>query len=263
MSATSSNRTSLSAPKTPNPKKDEMTNVSMFLVGGAVRDLIRGETNKDYDFAVKAGSFSEMREWLVENGFEIFMEAERYFTIRAKAPKGNYTFGGLSFTNTTFDFTLCRKERDYTDGRHPDTVEIGTLLDDLSRRDFTMNAIALDKEGRYLDPFNGIRDIRSNYIDCVEGLERLEEDGLRIMRALRFYVQLDFDFSGRVHSFLRDKKAVDALEPISQDRIRQELAKALKIDSMATLNLLHTYPLIANHIFRERGLWLEPTVAQR
>jgi tRNA nucleotidyltransferase (CCA-adding enzyme) len=235
----------------------------MFLVGGAVRDLLREEKNKDYDFAVKAGSFAEMRDWLDENGFEIFTEAEKYFTIRAKAPKGTFVFGGLNLTNTTFDFTLCRKERDYTDGRHPDQVEIGTLLDDLSRRDFTMNAIALDKEGRYLDPFDGKRDIRYGVIDCVEGVERLEEDGLRIMRALRFQVQLGFDFSGRVHHFLRDRKAVEALKPISQDRIRQELAKALKIDSMATLGLLQEYPRIANHIFRERGLWLEPTTAKR
>lgn len=235
----------------------------MFLVGGAVRDLIRGEKNKDYDFAVKAQSFAEMRDWLGENGFEIFTEAEKYFTIRAKAPKGTFVFGGLNLTNTTFDFTLCRKERDYTDGRHPDTVEIGTLLDDLSRRDFTMNAIALDKEGRYLDPFNGQRDIRYGYINCVEGVERLEEDGLRIMRALRFHVQLDFMFSRAIDAFLSDERAVEALKPISQDRIRQELAKSLRIDSMGTLALLYRYPLIANHIFRERGLWLEPTVAKR
>lgn len=235
----------------------------MFLVGGAVRDLIREKKNKDYDFAVKAESFDVMRDWLVDNGFEIFTESERYVTIRARAPKGTYVFGGLNLTNTTFDFTLCRKERDYTDGRHPDTVEVGTLLDDLSRRDFTMNAIALDREGRYLDPFDGIRAIKAETIDCVESLDRLQEDGLRILRALRFEIQLGFTFSSRVDKFLASQSAVDALKPISIDRIREELGKALKIDSMSTLYLLTRYPKLTSYILDTRGVWLEPTTAKR
>ena len=240
-----------------------MTDLNMFLVGGAVRDLYRDKKSKDWDFAVEAESYEHMRDWLVENGFQIFADTPKYFTLRARAEHDRFQFGTLDLTRTTFDFTLCRKERDYTDGRHPDVVEAGTIYDDLSRRDFTMNAIALDKHGRTIDPFDGVEDIQSNLIRCVGGVERLEEDGLRIMRAMRFYAQLGFDLDGEIVEFINSGRAVEALKPISVDRIREELGKALRIDSVATLDLLQTFPNVTNLIFGEKGIWLEPTSAKR
>lgn len=229
------------------------------MVGGAVRDHYRDAKSNDIDFAVVANTFGDMRKWLDERDFEIFTEAERYFTIRARAPKGKFQFGNFDLSNTTFDFTLTRKERDYTDGRHPDSVEVGTIYDDLARRDFTMNAIAIGSDGRTIDPFNGVDDIYYSTIRCVGGTERLVEDGLRIIRALRFKVQLGFMFDSEVRDFLFSPEAVDALRKVSQDRVRQELAKALKIDPMATLSLLTTYSEIGELIFDEMGIWLEPT----
>lgn len=236
-----------------------MTNATLYLVGGAVRDHYRDAKSKDIDFAVEADSFDDMRDYLNERDFEIFTESERYFTIRARAPKGKFQFGNFDMSNTTFDFTLTRKERDYTDGRHPDIVEMGDIYDDLSRRDFTMNAIAIDSKGKTIDPFNGVDDIYYSTIKCVGGTERLVEDGLRIIRALRFNVQLGFLFDSEVHDFMYEPEAVDALRKVSQDRVRQELAKALKIDPMATLRLLNTYHKLGSLIFDEMGIWLEPT----
>ena len=240
-----------------------MEYVNLYLVGGAVRDLIRGVKSKDWDFAVEAESFDQMRQWLVANDFEIFLETPKYFTIRARAPKDSYTFGGMDLAGATFDFTLCRKERNYTDGRHPDHVEVGTLLDDLSRRDFTMNAIAIGSDGTYIDPFGGREDITNNEIVCVGSLQRLEEDGLRIMRALRFVIQLGFVLDPEIDAYLQTPEAVRALTYISEDRVRQELAKMLKEDSMSSIILIHKYFMICDHIFNDREIWLEPTTAKR
>lgn len=231
----------------------------MYLVGGAIRDMLRGVKSNDWDFAVEAESYEAMRDWLSANDFEIFLETPKYYTIRARAPKDSYQFGGLDLTGATFDFTLCRKERDYTDGRHPDEVEVGTLMDDLARRDFAMNAIALDADGAFIDPHGGMQDIEDRIIRCVGGLERLSEDGLRIMRAIRFWVVLDFQMEPKMAAYLKTEEAVKDLEPISEDRIRQELAKALKANTGDTIMILSELPNITNLIFNTKGLWLEPT----
>lgn len=233
--------------------------IEMYLVGGAVRDMIRGVKSNDWDFAVVTESYDAMREWLVANDFEIFLETPKYFTIRARAPKESFQFAGIDFAGSTFDFTLCRRERDYTDGRHPDEVEVGTLEDDLARRDFTMNAIALDVNGVLIDPYGGAQDIGDKIIRCVGGLERLSEDGLRIMRAIRFWVVLEFNMEAKIQSYLQTPEAVTDLESISDDRIRQELAKALKFNTADTLMILSELPSITNLIFNTKGMWLEPT----
>ena len=247
----------------PNPDILDLGSVPLYLVGGAVRDHLRGVKSNDWDFAVEAESFDQMRQWIVANDFEIFVESPKYFTIRARAPKDSFTFGGMDLTGSAFDFTLCRKERDYTDGRHPDHVEPGTLLDDLSRRDFTMNAVAIAEDGIYIDPFGGREDITNSEIRCVGSLQRLEEDGLRIMRALRFVVQLGFGLDPEIDAYLQTPEAVRALTYISEDRVRQELAKMLKEDSMSAIILLHKYFQIADHILNDRKIWLEPTTAKR
>lgn len=240
-----------------------MTNVELYLVGGAVRDHFRDRKSKDWDFAVEADSFSAMRDWLNENGFNIFAETPKYLTLRARAEMDRFQFGSLDLTGTTFDFTLCRTEKDYTDGRHPDSVEIGTIYDDLSRRDFTMNSIALDKAGRTIDPFDGVTAIYDMDIICTGGVARLEEDGLRIMRAIRFGVQLLFMLDYDIQDFLKSKAAVEALSLISEDRIREELNKALRISTPDTLWQLNRYPKIKNHIFHDTGISLEATSSKR
>jgi len=243
------------------PVSDPLDNVSIYLVGGAVREIVRGfpEKVKDWDFAVAARSFDEMRDYLIENGFEIFLETPQYFTIRARAPKDTFTFAGLDMTGKTFDFTLCRSEGDYTDGRHPDSVEVGTIREDLARRDFTMNAIALDAAGGLIDPFGGAEDIKVGLIRCVGGTERLREDSLRMLRAIRFAVQLDFNLSNEIVGFLYDVNNVPLLDNVSSERIREELTKAFKADTLETLYYLQSYHALTASIF-SGDMWLLPTV---
>ena len=121
--------------------------MKMYKVGGFVRDQILGVKSKDVDYAVEASSFYDMERCIFEMGGEIFLSTPQFFTIRAK------------LNGEVADFVLCRKESQYSDGRHPDKVEVGTIYDDLARRDFTMNAIALCEDGTYIDPHNGIYDI--------------------------------------------------------------------------------------------------------
>lgn len=229
-----------------------------------LRNMHAGEEDvskniKDWDFAVAADSYDAMREWMVENGFEIFLETPKYFTIRARTPKDKFSFADMDMTGKTFDFTLCRTESDYADGRHPDLVKVGTIKQDLSRRDFTMNAIALDAAGGLIDPFGGAEDIKSGLIRCVGSTERLREDSLRMLRAIRFAIQLDFTLSNEIVGFLYDPNNVPLLDNISQERIREELTKCFKADTLETLYYLQSYHTMAASIF-DGDMWLLPTV---
>lgn len=237
--------------------------VRLYLVGGAVRDHFRGVNSKDWDFAVEAESFDHMRQWLIENNFVIFAETPKYFTLRARAPKDKFVFGTLNLTGTTFDFTLCREEKDYEDGRHPNIVTVGTILDDLSRRDFTMNAVAIDKTGRTIDPFSGVLDIQNEIIRCVGSTERLKEDGLRIFRAIRFKLQTGFQFDEDIVEFLDSYSNAQYVENISVDRVRDELTKCFKINNAASIHHVHRYIHFFAHAMIHDGLWLKPTTESK
>lgn len=235
--------------------------VKIYLVGGAVREIIRGfpEKVKDWDFAVEAKSFDQMRFWLKINGFEIFVETPQYMTIRARAPKG-YEFAGIDMTGKTFDFALCRTDGEYSDGRRPDSVEVATLATDLSRRDFTMNAIAMDSEGTIIDPFDGKTDIENDLIRLVGGVERLREDPLRMLRAIRFSIQLDFYMDDEIWTFLYRPENTDLLKSVDENRIRDELTKCFKLSTIETLHTLQGLYSIQEYVFAETDIWLMPTV---
>jgi tRNA nucleotidyltransferase/poly(A) polymerase len=221
---------------------------------------MRGKLSKikDWDMAVEADSYATMRNWLIENGFEIFQESKDYFTIRARAPREGYTFANLDMSHKTFDFTLCRKDGKYSDGRRPDDVEVGTLADDLARRDFTINAMALDASARLIDPHNGMADLEDEVIRCVGSTERLREDSLRMLRAIRFMIQLDFLVHRDIDDFLLTVGNEKLLANTDQNRIRDELTKCFKVDTMATLSYLNRYYYLAKMCFKD-GLWLKPT----
>lgn len=125
------------------------------------------------------------------------------------------------------EITTYRTEQTYTDGRHPDEVRFAdSIEEDLSRRDFTCNAIACDINGNIVDPYNGIEDIHNNVVRCVgDAKERFEEDHLRILRALRFSAQLDFEIDTQCASAIREMK--HTINTVSSERIRDELTKLL------------------------------------
>lgn len=255
--------------------------MQFYLVGGAVRDLYIGRLSKDIDFAVECESYEELLAYLHQNRFAIFQERREFFTIRARFPVekeqiekvlstdfaylddlyklSNNNFKGA--VGLTVDFVICRKDGSYSDNRHPDYVEMGTIYDDLSRRDFTMNAIAISlSDGKVIDPYNGREDIQDEIILCVEDArKRLKEDPLRVLRALRFSVQLGFDIDDTIHRVFRDSDLPALLSAVSTDRIREELTKGFKAGTLKMINLIAGLPNDLQSAIFSNGLWLEAT----
>lgn len=184
-----------------------------YLVGGAVRDMILGKKGHDYDLATNATPRQVMG---------IFKKV-----IPTGIAHGTVTIHifGMQIETTTF-----RTEADYTDGRHPDSIKFATTIEeDLSRRDFTMNAIAADLEsGELTDPFDGQKDIRNKIIRTVgEPQERFGEDGLRPVRAVRFSGQLGFNIEEKTLAALSEPEVLKKTASISVERFRDEFCKML------------------------------------
>ncbi len=183
-----------------------------YLVGGAVRDILLSRPHTDFDVATDA---------LPTQVTQLFRRV-----IPTGIKHGTVT---VLFQGTTFEVTTFRTESGYRDGRRPDSVTFApSIFDDLSRRDFTINAIAYDVlADRVEDPHGGREDLRRNIIRAIgDPGERFREDGLRPLRACRFAAQLGFKVE---ESTLRAiPGSLDILEKVSQERIRDEILKILE-----------------------------------
>lgn len=228
-----------------------MSKVKYYKVGGCVRDSIMGIKSNDIDYSVECNSFEEMKQDILNKGGTIFIEKPEYLTIRARINK------------EACDFVLCRKDSAYTDGRRPDSVEVGTIYDDLARRDFTVNAIAEDMEtGELIDPFGGQADIKLKRIKCVGNTyARFGEDSLRMLRAIRFAITKGMFLSWTIEEFLKSPFSAELLLNVSQERIREELNKCFAHDTGMTLRVLELFPHVRDIIF-SRGLKLTSTMKQ-
>jgi tRNA nucleotidyltransferase/poly(A) polymerase len=181
----------------------------VYLVGGAVRDLFRGGRAKDWDLAT--GALPE----------EVTAMFRRVVPTGIKHGTVTVHYRGREFEVTTF-----RAESSYSDGRRPDRVEFGVSVEeDLSRRDFTMNAMAYKlPSGPLIDPFGGKEDIKAGLIRCVgKAEERFAEDGLRPMRALRFASQLGFKVDQAALAAIPGALSLTA--GVSPERLRDEIDK--------------------------------------
>lgn len=192
-----------------------------YLVGGCVRDILLERRPHDWDICTAA---------LPEQVLALF-PGSRPTGIR----HGTVTvvLGSRQVEVTTF-----RTESAYADHRHPDRVAfVGELTEDLSRRDFTMNAIALAADGLLADPFGGVDDIREKRIRCVgEPALRFEEDALRMLRALRFSAKLGFTIE--IHTLLAIQEKAPLAATLAPERVREELEKLLLTDAPETVHPL-------------------------
>ena len=243
--------------------------MKMFEVGGCVRDEILGVPSKDIDFTVVledgdfqmgATAFDTMVLRLERMGFRIFLKTPEFLTVRAQFPRvkrDNFPGSAMKDQGLTADFVLARSETGYADGRRPDKVIPGTLEDDLKRRDFTMNAIAKgpDPEGRqssvYIDPFNGRADIANQIIRAVgDPFERITEDALRAVRAVRFAVTKGFDIDPDLAWVINHNEVADLIvNKISDERIQVELSKMFRFDTLDSLQVLRDYPNLTDAMF--------------
>ncbi len=179
-----------------------------YFVGGSVRDYILGRTINDVDIATSATP----------------QEIKRIFPNTADIGIDHGTV--LVITDMgTYEITTFRTESGYSDFRRPDAVKfVRSLTEDLQRRDFTMNAIAMDKTGKIIDPFNGKRDLAQKRIITVGNPhERFHEDALRMMRALRFISQLEFELDQETFDSLKEN--AQNISEIAVERILVEFEK--------------------------------------
>ena len=241
----------------------------IFKVGGCIRDKFLGIDSKDIDFTfvceesqtVEQG-WSEMRSWMLERGFEIFLETEDCFTIRAKFPK-DHQFSGL-----VADFVMARKEVGYVEGTRRPILELGTLEDDLLRRDFTLNALAEDIDGNIIDLFGGIEDLKIGVLRTpMDAMVTMMDDPLRILRALRFTITKDFAMSDDIWEAMKQPNILKKLEQtVSGQRIREEIDKMMRFDTVRSFRLLmdvdEIIPGFLELIFKD-GMWLKPTFEKK
>ena len=237
-----------------------------YEVGGKVRDEILEIESKDVDYVAVPGEdllkdvnsahsmFNILEGYLKEEGFEIFLVTSDCFTIRAKFPQG-HKYSGVA------DFVMARKEIGYIPGTRTPLVVPGTLYDDLERRDFTLNALAKDDDGIIIDYFGGLEHLRKGYlktpIDCKI---TFDDDPLRILRAIRFCITKGFFISPYMDGVMQDYDYETKMPVVSVERIREELYKCFKHDTIKTLKTLHEFPALRNYIFKENILWLKPTL---
>ena len=237
--------------------------VKLYEVGGYVRDSFLEIPSKDIDFAVEADSWEVMKEWLDFQGFEVFLDSPEYLTMRARFPRNmSESSQFLKYKGLTADFVLCRKDGAYSDGRRPDEVTPGTIYDDLARRDFTMNAIARNvATGEVLDPWQGVRDVLHGELRCVGNAEeRLREDALRALRAVRFTVKYNIHWDLELKNAMCSTWLPRLLTTISVERRREELHKAFHISTLRTWQIL-SRDLPDRFAIAAFGgdIWLKPT----
>ncbi len=212
-----------------------------YIVGGCVRDILMAKEPKDWDITTNA---------LPEQILKIFKDAryENIFgtvllPIRALA-KGDEIKGKVE---DVVEITTYRSEQGYSDRRHPDTIRFETELDkDLERRDFTINALALDPsdQDKIIDLFGGQKDIKAKIIRAVgEPSDRFKEDALRMLRAVRFSSQLGFELEPKTQRAI--VKLAGSLKFVSKERIRDEFVKILASDRPSEgIMLLHDCKLL-------------------
>ena len=241
----------------------------IFKVGGCVRDRLLGIDSKDIDFTFVCedsqtveGGWIEMTSWMRVNDFEIFLETPSCFTVRAKFPKDHQYAGMVA------DFVMARKEVGYLPGTRQPILELGTLEDDLIRRDFPLNALAEDEHGRIIDIFNGQEDLSRGLLRTpLPAKQTMMDDPLRIMRALRFKITKGFSISDEIWLAMMQKDILDKLRTtVSAERIREEVFKMMKHNTPETIRLLHLVdskpiPGFLDLVF-DRGMWLKPTFEQ-
>jgi tRNA nucleotidyltransferase/poly(A) polymerase len=231
--------------------------MEMFEVGGCVRDEMLGLRTKDVDFVVLAPSFDAMRDELERQGFKTHVEKPEFVTIRAGVPEGH----ALRARTKDADFVLARKDSATGDGRRPDSVEPGTLADDLARRDFTVNAMAKAADGTLVDPHGGADDLKARTLRFVgDPHQRIAEDGLRVLRGFRFCVTKGFDPEPATAAALVSPLATEMLGKVSVERISDEINRMCEADTMRTLDILAAVPFaMRDAIFRD-GLRLSATL---
>lgn len=203
----------------------------VYVVGGCVRDSLLGLTPNDYDMCTDA---------LPEEICEIFA---KHTLVRSGEKHGTI---GVVVNHTVYEITTFRTEGEYTDSRHPSWVNfVQSVEEDLSRRDFTINAIAYCPTSGYIDPFNGQADLNNKLIRAVGDPNlRFSEDSLRILRGVRFATTFGFDIEKDTYDAMLAQ--IPLMDKLARERVFSELCKILPL--VTAEDLLRFAPILTKII---------------
>ncbi len=231
-------------------KKLESDGFEALVVGGCVRDLLLGKKPKDWDITTNAKP-EEIQKIFPDSFYE-----NKFGTVGVKTDSEDESL-------KVVEITTYRIESKYSDKRHPDEIKFASKIDeDLKRRDFTINALAMDKSGGVIDLFHGHGDLEKKLIRAVgEPRERFDEDALRLLRAVRFAIELDFEIEKETLEAIKEK--TELIKMIAEERIRDEFLKIIqhtpwpkreRHSNEVTKEELERGPARALELMRETGL---------
>lgn len=238
---------------------------TLYEVGGKVRDGLLNIQSNDVDYTVVIDPehrnedpqevFKKFSLQLSREGFKVFLETPEFYTIRARFPE-DHKYSGVA------DFVLARKETGYIEGTRCPIVIIGNLMDDLGRRDFTVNALAKSQEGVIVDYFNGMEHLEKKILVTPESPEiSISDDPLRILRAFRFSTTLGFRLCETLVEAISNFEA-DKFSVISDERIRDEIGKIFKFNTFLAFDTFENLKGSNHQLYLEifnRDFWLYPT----
>lgn len=217
-----------------------------YLVGGCVRDLIIGKEPKDWDVTTNATP-EQIQAIFPDSFYE-----NEFGTVGVKT-------SSESAALAIIEVTPYRKESTYSDRRRPDAVEFGaSLLEDLARRDFTVNAIAYDEsKDEVVDPYEGLKDIKDKVLRTVgNASDRFNEDALRMLRAIRLIAQLDFGIDSATAAAIYENN--QHLKQVSRERVRDEFVRILEtrnpMGALVLANQLGVLQFMAPDLLRGIGV---------
>lgn len=243
-------------------------NYKIYKCGGCVRDALLGIKSKDIDYSFVFEQIDEsktpqeyyqiMKDILIQRGIKIHVEKPDCYTIRG--------FDGKE----DVDFVMARKESYPNPNSRIPKVEMGTLYDDLQRRDFTLNAMAEDESGNIIDFFNGRQDLHARVLKCpIDANTSFNDDPLRMLRALRFAITKGFKISASIDDVISgDQDMWDKFDRVvSRERVREEIQKMFKHDTTNSMKLLVELDEfsdinILERIFKD-DFWMEITNKKR
>jgi tRNA nucleotidyltransferase/poly(A) polymerase len=238
--------------------------IKLFEVGGSIRDELVGFESNDRDFCAESPEgWEALLSWCEDTMDRVFLVTPEFLTVRGVMPNGE-----------AIDVVMCRADGPSADGRHPVHVIPGTLHDDLMRRDFTINAMArevdpttLEKKGDIIDPLGGKADLERRILRSVGSCtERFGEDGLRVLRAARFCVTKGMRPARDVEDALASSQWWEwAATTVSNERIREELTKMFKFDTVASIRFLMTRCSAGalDILTDSTGIWFKPTTEKK
>ncbi len=236
--------------------------LQLFKVGGCVRDHLLGVSTKDIDFTVVLDDTTQsvdqgwdtMISFLKDQGFKIFLQTKDCFTVRAMFPTGHKHQGLVA------DFVMARKDLGFISGSRKPILQLGTLSDDLMRRDFTLNAMAMDMDGNIIDDWRGMQALNQMTLRTpLDSMTTLMDDPLRLLRALRFSITRGFRISQPLwDAIMQPGILVKMKDVVSQDRMRDEVTKMMQHDTVKSLQLLQSVPGLIDVVFGG-DMWLMPT----